>query len=271
MTVASPAFKVDTECLHLKAPAVHHLLHPLGSYLSAEYNRQCRGEVGVTPAENERCFHQCDQCRHLIRHDGFGHGQAVGEQLPCAGDRFHFQLHLAVADVPPRGIQRCTVFDALILFEDIDRVNRTRNSGTAREFIDRVFVSHLAQVMHQQKTDLQFLCQSTERLQFGIIIAVRDIRRRGTDQLEGVDGDECDSGMFMFEFPNPIAHTAFDRSAAGGKVQSGRHIVRNGIEPFLNPAFGILQTEVKCFSLCNGESPHRLSFCDVNAEVKDKP
>lgn len=271
MTVASPAFKEHTECFQRKPPAVHHLLHPFGGYFSAKCSRQCRGEVGVTPAENECCFHQCDQCRHLIRHDGFGHCQAVGEQLPCAGDRVHFQLHLTVADVPPRSIQRCTVFDALILFEDIDCINCTRNSGTARELIDRVFISHLAQVMHQQKTDLQFLCQSTERLQFGIIVAVGDIRCRGTDQLEGVDGDESDSRMFVFEFPNSIAHTAFDRSAAGGKVQSGRHIVRNGIEPFLNPAFGILQTEVECFSLCNGKSPHRLSFCDVNAEVKDKP
>ena len=106
--------------------------------------------------------------------------------------------------------------------EDIDCVNRARNSGTAGEFIDRVFISHLAQVMHQQKTDLQFLCQRTERLQFlGIIVAVGDIRCRGTDQLKCVDGDECDSRMFVFEFPNPIAHTAFDRSPPVAKYNPG--------------------------------------------------
>ena len=105
--------------------------------------------------------------------------------------------------------------------------------------------------MHQQKADLQLLCQRTEWLQFGIVIPVGDIRRRSTNQLEGVNGYKGDSGMRLFEIPDPVADPALDRGVSGCKIQSGRHIVCNRVEPFLNPAFGIFQAEVQRFSLCN--------------------
>ena len=109
--------------------------------------------------------------------------------------------------------------------------------------------------MHQQETDFQFFCQCAKRLQFSIIVAVGNIRGRGANQLEGVNHDEYNSRMLLPEFSYPIAHAAFDRGAPCCKIQSGRYIVRDGIEPFLNPAFGILQAKIQRFSLRNGKSP----------------
>ena len=76
-------------------------------------------------------------------------------------------------------------------------IHRTADAGRARQLVERIAVTLLSQVMHQQKRDFHFVSQGLELSHLVVIVRVGGVNSIRTNNLKGVDDDE--NGIAMLQ------------------------------------------------------------------------
>ena len=88
-----------------------------------------------------------------------------------------------------------------------------------------------------------------------------------SDDLKGIDRNQNGIGMLGYKITDLIGKTICQRSGGNGKENVGRNLVGDFVEPFLNTAQRILQTQIKRGAFFRSQVPDLFSFCDTDAPV----
>ena len=181
------------------------------------------------------------------------------------------QLHLPVLRVPAGGVEGGAVRAAAAAFQDQDGVRRPHNARGAGEPVERVAVPQLADVVHHQQSDLQLVRQSFQLAHLLIVAAVGLVPAKGTHHGEGVHRHQHGVRVLPHKAADLLQQAAGHSLRLGGEVGVPRHLVGDAMEPVLDPAEGVLQTQVQGGSLLGGQPPHRLSLGNADAPVQHHP
>ena len=244
LSVAPLALEENTEVFQLITVAVHHLLEPLGTDIFAEITR----EFSVSSDEFVSPCHEIIERNQFVGERGFGHRESVRNSIPDAGVFIKFQLYLSVTDVTPRGVERGESVYPLVLIQNKNGIDRTRDTCATRELIDGIAIVHLPQMVDEQKADAEFVCQLFEDSKLGVVPATGDLGSGCRDELEGVDGYEGYLRVLLLELTEPIADSAFDGSTSGSEIHSVGNVVRDGVQALLDPPLAVFQAEVEHLS-----------------------
>ena len=104
-------------------------------------------------------FHKFDQQLHLLRQQLFPVLHTVAEHFP---NKFFFgkpQFKLTVLHITTGAVERGTVGIATALVQHESGIHCAYDSGGAGQLVERITVALFAQVMHQQKTDIELVRQ----------------------------------------------------------------------------------------------------------------
>ena len=120
--------------------------------------------------------HELHERCQLFREQKSWSIHAVLHQFPCAALLGELQEQFPILNVPPSADECRAGETPLILIQHEHRVHRTTDARGAGEFVQRVAVTLLAQVVYQEQRDIQVISQLFHLLHFSVVVGVGEFR-----------------------------------------------------------------------------------------------
>ena len=114
------------------------------------------------------------------------------------------------------------------------RIHRAADAGRARQLVERIAVTLLSQVMHQQKRDSHFVSESFELSHLVVIVCVGGVDATHANNLEGINDDENGVAMLGNKLFDLKAKIVGECTCRDCEEQIAGNIVGELAEPFLN-------------------------------------
>ena len=132
------------------------------------------------------------QCQHRIF-------KGIGDPLPHKFFLGEVQFQFSVYDIPARADQGCSGGVSLALIQNEGRVHSAADSRGTGELVQRIAVSLLAEVVHQQKRNIQFVGELLQLSYLVVVVGVRGVSSTVSYDLKGVNGDQRRIGMLCYK------------------------------------------------------------------------
>ena len=153
------------------------------------------------------------------------------------------KFNLSVLNVAPRAVESCVGGTALALIKNKHCIYTAGKSVCARQHIERVAVTLLTKMVNKKNGNFQFLRELFENFNLVIVACVTDLAPCVANYLERINGNQSRSRMVgnkTFDlFFKPF--TNFEAECCKENIGS---LVGNGQQSFLQPACGILKTDI---------------------------
>ncbi len=117
------------------------------------------------------------------------------------------QFELTVFHITTGTVEGGTVSVALTFVRNKSSINCAYDTCSSGELVERITVALLTKVMHEQKTNIQFVRQLLEQPNFIVVVCVRGIDIVVAYDLKSIDGNKDRIGMLFHKITNLFAQS----------------------------------------------------------------